>query len=93
MTNSDLTLPLAAFLILYGMFIFVYLLYGFFNIYHLAKFGLIGRATRAIIFIQAAISLSFLLASLYLVTFQDWSGSWNLSQIFRSSSENIIPGL
>lgn len=93
MPVPTLTIPLTVFLILYGIFICIYALYTFFNAYHLTKFGLIGHTTRLIIIAQAIISLLLLIISLYLVTNQDWSVTWNLTEIFKKDAEKIFPSL
>ncbi|MBU0646439.1 hypothetical protein KJ611_03120 [Patescibacteria group bacterium] len=93
MPVPNLTLPLTAFLILYGIFICIYALYTFFNAYHLIKFGLIGRTTRSIIVVQAGLSLILLIVSLFLVTYQDWTVTWNLTEIFQRDAEQIFPAL
>lgn len=93
MFTASLSIPLAFFLILYGIFICVYALYTFFNAYHLIKFGLIGSTTHSIIIVQIIISILLLLASLWFVLYQDWSITWNLTEIFQKDAEQILPNL
>lgn len=63
----------AIFLIIYGVFGFLAILWLFFNIYHLAKFGLHGNATKMIIAGYVFGFLAILLFSIFLMLNYDWS--------------------
>jgi hypothetical protein len=46
---SDINIPVSIFFGLYGIFLFGYLIYGFFNLMHLLEYGRVGAPLFAIV--------------------------------------------
>lgn len=61
------------FLVIYGVFAFLATLWLFFNVYHLAKFGLHGTGTKLIIAGYIFGFLALLIGSFWLMGDYDWS--------------------
>lgn len=68
-------IPINLFLILFLGFMLVVLLFTFFNVYHLVRFGKAGRATVVITCVYLVCILGMLFVSLYFISLADWSGS------------------
>lgn len=82
----SIQLPLWLLLIPYGIAVFFFILYGFFNIYHLLRFATNNFASYILIvfFLGGSIIIGFITFS-YLGTF-DWTVTWNPSNFFNLKS-------
>lgn len=71
-------IPVSIFLIVFLFFVLMVLLFTFFNVYHMVRYGKAGPTTIAITAIYLIVVLSLLMASLYLISTADWSATINL---------------
>lgn len=79
-------ITLAIFYYLYLICIFLFFIWGLFNIYHLLKFGFLSWVNIAIIIIYILISASFILLSLEILS----AINWNVTLINFSISSNDL---
>ena len=79
-------LPIWLLLIPYGFGIFLFVLYGFFNVYHLLRFATysFGSYVLVTLFVGGSIIIGALTFS-YLGTF-DWTVTWDPSNFFNLKS-------
>lgn len=80
-------IPLAIFLIPYGLFLFAFLFFSFVNVYHIIHFG---RATGIVgffaVFIYLAIAVLILYATYTMTAPVDWSRTMDVFSSFAPSS-------
>lgn len=82
-------LPIWLLFIPFGLIIFLFVLYGFFNIYHLLRFATysMGSYLITVIFVSGAVIL-LAVAGIYIMNF-DWSLAWNLTDFLEFKSTFI----
>lgn len=82
----SLTLPLWLLLIPFGIFILFFILYAFFNIYHLLRFATytFGSYLLTTIFIGGAVIISAV-SYLYLSSY-DWTITWTFTDLLSTPS-------
>jgi len=68
-----MTIPLTIFLVLYAAFLVFYVIFSFFNIFHLMKFGAISFTTYFMAFLYLAGILVVLFFSYQGLAAIDWS--------------------
>lgn len=81
-----INLPLWLLLIPFGVFILFFILYAFFNIYHLLRFATytFGSYLLATVFIGGAVIISAV-SYLYLSPY-DWTVTWMLTDLLSTTS-------
>jgi hypothetical protein len=79
----EITIPIASFLILYGVYVLFYLLYALFNIYHLLRFATATPMSYVITFVFGVGSIGLLAISLLLLSRYDWSVPFSITAIFE----------
>ena len=89
-----ISFPITYLLIPYGLFLAIFMVYSFFNIYHLMRYGIYNFRLYLISVIFLGGTL-FILGSSALVLFGfDWSVSLDLGMILNTDQTNFItPGL
>jgi hypothetical protein len=82
-----IVIPIWALFIPFGLIVFLFLLYSFFNIYHLLRFATysMGSYLTTVIFVGGSVII-MAVAWAYIVSY-DWTLAWNLSDFleFKSS--------
>lgn len=82
------------FLIPYGLFVLIFLVFSFFNIYHLMRYGIYNFALYVLSVIYLSGTIFVLGMSAIILFGFDWSVSLELGQILDANrSEFITPGL
>ncbi len=89
----EMHLPLAIFLIPYGLFLFFYTVYALFNLYHLLRFGVYNAGAYALIIIFCGGTIFLVGGSLLMMLQYDWSATINMTAIFQGSIKNVISPL
>ncbi len=89
----NISAPIAVFLIPYGIFMFIYILYSLFNIYHLIRYGLSGSGLFLLITIFGAGAVLLSAGSIFLLLGFDWNTSIGLQEASSFYNNNVIPGL
>lgn len=84
-TLPSLTLPLWLLFIPFGLVVFFFVLYGFFNIYHLLRFATytFGSYLLTTIFIGGSVVIGAL--CFFYLSGYDWTLGWNLTDFFDLS--------
>lgn len=87
--------PIIYLLFVYAFFALLALLFLFFNVYHMAKFGLQSGKTYFLLALYLGSFMSLLIFSLLLVVQIDWSREIAISElvmgIFKPSSNITLP--
>ncbi len=80
-------LPLWLLLIPFGLLVFLFVIYGFFNIYHLLRFATysFGSYFLTTVFVGGAIIIGVVCA-VYLFSY-DWSLAWDFSELPKLKSD------
>ncbi len=89
----SITIPLSFLLILYGAFMVFFVIYSFFNVYHLVRYGLNNISLRALVLIFLSGTFILLLLSALQMMQYDWSGAVNLNKASSSLNTNLFGGL
>lgn len=93
MTDFSDGIPVGILLIPYGLFVFLYLFFVCFNLYHLCRYGTAEWKTEVIIFGYIAGTGLIAYASFVLLSGYDWSAPIDLSKIFGPLTSRVIPSL
>lgn len=72
---------------------FIYILYGIFNIYHLVRYGIYGTGLYALITIFGSGAILLSAGSIFLLLGFDWSTPIAIQEVSNLYNNNIIPGL
>lgn len=88
-----LEFPLWYFLVPLAFVFLVTSVYLFFNVYHVAKFGLQSMLTRLVILGYIASYLAILLISAGMLSSFDWTATINVGDIIPLSTDNARFGL
>jgi len=89
----NLSIPVAVFLLVYGLYMLFYVLYSFFNIYHLVRYGVYGFGLYLIITIFAGGTILLLSGSVLLLLEYDWNAPITLNNAVQFYNEDLFPGL
>ena len=73
-----MSIPLSVFLTIYLIFIFFFLLFSFFNIYHAVRFGFATMFNMLTLFLYIAVSLIILSLSVIYIGTVNWKQSIEL---------------
>ena len=71
-------IPVSIFLIVFLFFMLLVLLFTFFNVYHMVRYGKAGPTTIIITVIYLVVVLGLFLISMYLVSTADWTATIEL---------------
>jgi len=72
-------IPVSIFLIVFLVFALIVLLFTFFNIYHMVRFGKKGTATVVITSTYIIVVFALLLWSFLIISQADWTATINLT--------------
>jgi len=89
----NITVPTLVFLIPFGIFMFFYVLYSLFNIYHLIRYGIFGKGLYLLITIFSAGAILLSAGSIFLLLGFDWNTAISLQETSNLYNNNVIPGL
>lgn len=71
-------IPISILLIVFLFFMLVVLLFTFFNVYHMVRYGKAGATTIFLTTIYLTAVLGLFMVSLYFISTADWSTTINL---------------
>lgn len=86
----DFGFPLIFLLIPYVLFVFFFVAYGAFNLYHLMRFGVYGPVLAFVIAIFAGGSVIITAASFFALLRFDWSEQVTLSSVIEAPA-SLLP--
>jgi hypothetical protein len=89
----NIAAPISVFLIPFGIFMFLYILYSLFNIYHLIRYGIFGKGLYFLITIFSAGAILLSAGSIFILLGFDWGTSIGLQEASNLYNNNVIPGL
>jgi len=87
------TFPIIYFLIPYALFVTVFVLFSFFNIYHLLRYGVYNFNLYILSVIYLGGTIFFLGASIIFLNTFDWSVAFSLETIIGASETPYFPTL
>lgn len=82
--------PLWYLLIIYAVFVLVAGVFVFFNVFHIAKFGLQNTKTTIVLSVYVVGYIGALVLSLAILSTFDWSAMIDMSQLFPGGSTTTI---
>lgn len=86
----ELSIPVAIFLVLYGLFLVFYVIYALFNVAHLLEYGRTGSPLWGIVLIFTAGTILLVAASVFWILRYDLSYSIPLSETLDSLSRLFL---
>ena len=89
----DFVIPLAIFLIPFGLFLMMYLLYSAFNVYHLLRFGIYNAGAYVFTILFLGGTFVLLGFSLWILSPYDWAAPFNATTIFQTEAIDIFKPL
>ena len=89
----NINVSIAVFLIPFGLFMFLYILYGLFNIYHLVRYGIYNPKLYVLITVFSAGAILLSAGSIFLLLGFDWSTPINFQEAASLYNNNVIPSL
>lgn len=68
-----MVIPLSIFYFIYAGLVFIFLIFSFFHVYHLVRFGFLSVSNIAVITLYILVSMAILSISWYYISQFDWS--------------------
>ena len=85
------SVPLAVLLIPFGFFAILYLVYTFFNLYHLVRYGIANMKLNILIGFYSLGSFLIMAAVIIMLAQYDWSQSISLTDIIDLFNQPLTP--
>lgn len=82
----ELSIPVAIFLVLFGLFLLFYVVYALFNVAHLVEYGRTGSPLWGIVFVFTIGTIFLLIASVFWLLRYDFFYSIPVSEILHPLS-------
>jgi hypothetical protein len=89
----NIDIPIMIFLAIFGAYMFFYVLYSLFNIYHLIRYGVYGFGLYLIVTIFAGGTIILIAGSTFLLMEFDWNTPISLDDTVEFYNENLFPDL
>ncbi len=89
----QISIPISIFLFLYAGYLFFYIAYSLFNIYHLLRYGIYGFSLYVLITIFAGGTILLIASSIFLLWDVNWAHQIGLSEGAQYYNEDLFPGL
>ena len=86
----EFSIPIAFLLGIYGLFVVFYIIWSFFNIYHLMRFGVASLFLTTLVTVYAIGSLVLLGASGLSLLRYDWSTPFSVTAILQGPSPESL---
>lgn len=85
-----LEFPISYFLIPYAFFAFVFVIFSFFNIYHMLRYGIYNFSLYILSVVYLGGTVFFLGASIIIILSFNWSVPLNLDAIIGTSQTELL---
>lgn len=86
-------LSVAVFLIVYGLFMFFYVIYSLFNVYHLIRYGFYNFSLYLLVTIFTGGTIILIAGSVFQMMTYDWSRPIRFDQAVEYYNNDFFPGL
>jgi len=89
----NISIPMYAFLFVFGAYMLFYVLYSLFNIYHLIRYGVYGFGLYLIVTIFTGGTILLVAGSTLLLLNYDWTLTVSLNEATEFYNEDLFPAL
>lgn len=89
----NISVPVGAFLIVYGAYMMFYVLYSLFNVYHLLRYGVYGFGLYLLVTIFTGGTIILVAGSTFLLMEYDWAHPISLDNTVEYYNEDLFPAL
>ncbi len=90
---SELTVPVSAFLMVFGAYMLFYVFYSLFNVYHLIRYGIFGIGLYILVATFTGGTIILISGSTFLLMEYDWSHPITADSAAQYYNEDLFPGL
>jgi hypothetical protein len=90
---STMSIPVSAFLAVFGAYMIFYIFYSLFNVYHLIKYGIFGIGLYILVTVFTGGTIILISGSTFMLMEYDWSHPISVDNAAQYYNEDLFPSL